>query len=351
MKAWLHLARLSNLPTVWTNVGAGMAIATMLSHERSYASHGWLIVLLMMLAASCLYVGGMVLNDVFDIAIDRAERPNRPLPSGTVSVSTARTVGFLLLAAGVGCAALGANDYRLPAVAAAIAVLSLLYNATHRATAWSVVPLALCRTLLYVLGVVAIVPTVEGRGFVALGLLGGAVLIHTIAFSLIARGEVSPSQRRCPDCSYNLTSATTICPECGALTTDDALAARSQWKQQTRMLLFGVGTFALAAPAALATLVLLLTLGSDINGGTWPLPGVAVAFVIITGWVFFTYRRLFATPPNVQGFVLGSIAAFCLYDAFLLLWLNSTRNGWIAALAAFALFFVVRFAHRRIPGT
>ena len=42
-----------------------------------------------------------VLNDVFDLEIDRKERPERPLPSGLVSRSAAARFGFALLAGGI----------------------------------------------------------------------------------------------------------------------------------------------------------------------------------------------------------------------------------------------------------
>ena len=46
-------------------------------------------------------LGGMVLNDVFDIDLDREEQPYRPLPSGRISLSSARWLGWQLLTLGV----------------------------------------------------------------------------------------------------------------------------------------------------------------------------------------------------------------------------------------------------------
>ena len=43
----------------------------------------------------------MVLNDVFDLEIDRRERPERPLPSGRVSLRAARLLGWTLLVLGM----------------------------------------------------------------------------------------------------------------------------------------------------------------------------------------------------------------------------------------------------------
>ena len=51
-------------------------------------------------ASMVLYASGTALNDVFDVEIDRAERPGRPLPSGRVSDKTAAWLGGLGLLIG-----------------------------------------------------------------------------------------------------------------------------------------------------------------------------------------------------------------------------------------------------------
>ena len=50
LRAWLELARISNLPTVWTNVTAGWLLA---GGDISNAHLLWLL-----LAGSLLYTGG-----------------------------------------------------------------------------------------------------------------------------------------------------------------------------------------------------------------------------------------------------------------------------------------------------
>src|SRR5262245_4430850 len=87
---YLQLGRVSNLPTVWTNVLAG----TLLTGVPVDA--GVLGVLLVSL--SLFYVGGMYLNDAFDRHIDARERPERPIPSGRASVQEVFGIGFGMLA-------------------------------------------------------------------------------------------------------------------------------------------------------------------------------------------------------------------------------------------------------------
>lgn len=54
------------------------------------------------LASVCLYAAGMVWNDVADLREDRANRPERPLPRGDVSLPFAIGLGTILLAVGIG---------------------------------------------------------------------------------------------------------------------------------------------------------------------------------------------------------------------------------------------------------
>src|SRR5436309_2569438 len=53
-------------------------------------------------ASACLYLGGIALNDYFDRAVDAVERPERPIPSGSVPPAVAAwpatLVGWAFLA-------------------------------------------------------------------------------------------------------------------------------------------------------------------------------------------------------------------------------------------------------------
>ena len=56
--------------------------------------------ILLLAASTLLYAGGVALNDVYDADVDRQERPERPIPSGRVSLAAARRLGWMLLIAG-----------------------------------------------------------------------------------------------------------------------------------------------------------------------------------------------------------------------------------------------------------
>lgn len=65
---------------------------------------------LLALASCCAYWGGMVLNDRFDLERDRRLHPGRPLPAGRLPVGFASALGFGLLLALVGLAALAGSQ-------------------------------------------------------------------------------------------------------------------------------------------------------------------------------------------------------------------------------------------------
>jgi 4-hydroxybenzoate polyprenyltransferase len=93
---WMQLLRLPNLLTVPGDALAGGVLAAAAWPGAAV----WGAVGAMLL----VYAGGLVLNDCCDVPQDAAERPERPLPSGRVSLRTALTVALALLAAGLALA-------------------------------------------------------------------------------------------------------------------------------------------------------------------------------------------------------------------------------------------------------
>jgi len=60
-----------------------------------------MILLLLILSVVLINGAGNVINDIYDIEIDRINRPNRVLPSGKMKLSTARIYMFNLFALGI----------------------------------------------------------------------------------------------------------------------------------------------------------------------------------------------------------------------------------------------------------
>ena len=75
--AYLQLFRLPNVFTAMADIAMGFWFT-----QPMFSVRMRLVFALLLLASSLMYTAGMVLNDVFDLEIDRQERRSRPLPSG-----------------------------------------------------------------------------------------------------------------------------------------------------------------------------------------------------------------------------------------------------------------------------
>jgi 4-hydroxybenzoate polyprenyltransferase len=135
----LRLGRVSNLPTVWTNVLAGAVLSG--GDWRNWRLG------LMLVAMSLFYVGGMYLNDYFDRAIDGRERPERPIPSGHISAHAVAVIGFCLV--GAGAIATAAMGPAAAAMAALLAISIVAYDLHHKANPFAPVVMGACRALVY----------------------------------------------------------------------------------------------------------------------------------------------------------------------------------------------------------
>jgi 4-hydroxybenzoate polyprenyltransferase len=106
MPQLLPYLQLCRLPTVFTAM-ADVCLGYLLVHEGIVSADGRPTEFLALLAASsCLYLSGMIWNDVFDRDVDAHERPGRPIPSGRVPLKRAVVLAAALMGLGVGCALL-----------------------------------------------------------------------------------------------------------------------------------------------------------------------------------------------------------------------------------------------------
>lgn len=103
------------------------------------------------IASMILYAAGMALNDVFDVEIDRLERPGRPIPSGRVSRSFAAGIGAVGLVAGP-LVALLSGSFTSLVVAAVLATAILAYDAGLKRTFLGPGVMGACRGLNLLLG-------------------------------------------------------------------------------------------------------------------------------------------------------------------------------------------------------
>jgi 4-hydroxybenzoate polyprenyltransferase len=173
-RAYLLVARVSNLPTVWSDVLAGTEAGAAMQH----GSLTWTTLALLVLSASAFYTGGMFLNDAFDAPFDRRVRPERPVPRGEVGVTEAFTVGGGLLALGLGLVA--ANGTAL-VVGVCLAAAIVFYDARHKGSAVAPLVMGACRGLVYLLA--ATTGTIGPAAWAG----AGVMLVYVAGLTVVAK--------------------------------------------------------------------------------------------------------------------------------------------------------------------
>ena len=130
-RSYLQLMRLPNVFTAMADVAMGFLFVQSPAWTWHPWRDGWTL-LLLIAASVALYTAGMVLNDVFDLELDRRQRSERPIPSGRVSLRAARRLGWNLLMLGVtlGIGAAFFAGHAWPGVVAALLAANIvLYDA------------------------------------------------------------------------------------------------------------------------------------------------------------------------------------------------------------------------------
>jgi hypothetical protein len=284
----LKLGRISNLPTVWSNVLVGALLAgASLADPR---------LPLLLVALSLFYVGGMFLNDAYDREFDVKARPERPIPSGQASAGQVFGFGFgmlvlgLLLLTQVGYGYGGGTGWRPLAAGCALAAAIVAYDRWHKDNPLSPVIMGLCRVLVYLTAAFAVTAAPPAVVYV------GAVMLlcHLIGLTYAAKQE-------------HLGQLDSVWP---------------------------LGF--LAVP-----LVYGLILGLDS-------PATLVLVLAFAGWVVYAVRLLLRrSRGDVPRAVVSLIAGISLLDAIIL----AGHGHWAAAAAAVGAFMLTLALQRWVSGT
>lgn len=174
----LRLGRVSNLPTVWSNVLAALVLAGAKLEPALLAP--------LLVALSLFYTAGMFLNDFFDREIDARDRPERPIPSGRAGARAVLGAGAVQLGLGIGL--LAAASWRKDlaqtlAAGFALALAIVVYDRWHKQNPAAPYLMGLCRALVYVVAALAATSALPGAV-----LAGAAVLfVYVVGLTLAAR--------------------------------------------------------------------------------------------------------------------------------------------------------------------
>jgi len=178
IKGYLDICRISNLPSIWTNVLCATILAT--------GCFSWRMYLPPALALSCYYLAGMCLNDICDAQLDAVQRPSRPIPSGRVSARGAWILTIALFTTGT--VTLLFTPFSQGLVAAFLLIgMIVWYDLNHKQNPFSVLLMASCRFLVFTVTSLAITGTMS----VVIVVAGGIQFAYVVSISVVARYENS----------------------------------------------------------------------------------------------------------------------------------------------------------------
>lgn len=151
----LKLGRVSNLPTIWSNVLAGAILANVAIDPAS--------VFIILVAISLIYTSGMFFNDVFDQQFDRQHRASRPIPAGEVGSSTVQfwasammLIALVLFSINISFSAI---ETWYPVLSCLIlCALVLLYDLWHKENPYGPLVMGLCRGMVYITAAITLAP-------------------------------------------------------------------------------------------------------------------------------------------------------------------------------------------------
>ena len=176
------LIRPANIITAISDILAGSAIAGYFNelHTPSISK-----LILLVLSTSCLYAGGIVFNDIFDLNVDRSERPERPLPNGEISLKNAQIFGITLFISGILFSFL--VQFQSGIIAILTSLMALIYDRyTKDYLIVGSLNMGFCRGLNLILGM-SILPGIIYSNLIWICIIP---IIFIAAITLTSKGEV-----------------------------------------------------------------------------------------------------------------------------------------------------------------
>lgn len=302
----MQLTRISNLPTCWSNALVGYALAVASGADPSAGS-----LILVTIAISLMYCGGMAQNDVLDVEWDRECAAPRPIVGGRVRLFDARLVMWVGLAGGVLLVAPLGWEATFSALLLIAAIWT--YNGWHKGQLWlSFVMMGACRVLAVCLA------------FDACGGIGALI------------GPEGAGAWGMPALAL------------GAYVTVLTAAARDEWAKGGSL---GRNLALLLAPLSIAA-ALLAPLSYHVTGfGDYGkievgLPTFVMGLMTLV-WVGRGIRAQRAEKPRKVAAVLTYLSGICLMDATVLAAMGRVD----LVIYALLYFCLTVFAHRKVLGT
>jgi 4-hydroxybenzoate polyprenyltransferase len=195
LRAYFELLR---FPAVFTAV-ADVVMGFLVTRGNLHPPAGFAILTII---SACLYLAGMVLNDVFDAEIDASERPQRPIASGRISRKSAAILGWCLIAFALVVAvhfSQHSEQWRTSIVAFALAGCIALYDSGAKHTFAGPLVMGGCRSLNVLLGMSLATdpgsPSLRGWSPVE-WMIALAIGLYIAGIAWLARGEAKSTWRQ-----------------------------------------------------------------------------------------------------------------------------------------------------------
>ncbi|MCJ7636396.1 MAG: UbiA family prenyltransferase, partial [Nitrososphaeraceae archaeon] len=141
---YFRLVRIPNVFTTFSNILLGYIFFTSIDY------FDYFVILKLISISAFLYIGGMILNDYFDIKIDKKERPWRPLPSNKISKKNALILAFIAFSYSLIISfIMGWYTFIITVI---MVTLIFSYNRFLKKTIWGSINMGIIRSLNVLLG-------------------------------------------------------------------------------------------------------------------------------------------------------------------------------------------------------
>ncbi len=288
------MLRISNAPTIVSNVIVGVALAEV-THKELWSDRlnpppiqllkPFFIITIVLLI---LYFAGMILNDAFDAKRDRTLRPNRPIPLGLISVTQAWVTGLILLA--VATLLSFKTGVAAGLATSGLAFVILLYTFLHHTVFLAIPLMALCRAMVYFTAVSAFTTEFSGTLFV----FCGAIALYTAVLTLVGSAE-------------------------------NKTRSKYSWAIWATLISAGVPTILLGFDSPIAWFTL----------------------IVFTAWITFAWSRFLPVIFRPISGMHALIAGFALLDCVLI----ASIDEYTIMITSGFCFVLTVAAHRKILGT
>lgn len=185
VKEYLQLIRLPNVFTTPSNILAGyFAAVTTTAAAEADGVH----LIAIMVSSGLLYIAGIVLNDYFDIEIDKKERPSRPLPSGKISKGYALTIAIVaLLIANIIALVVGPISL---AISLALTLLIIAYDYQLKYSVLGPFAMGGTRSLNVIFGASPVLLYIDNHSVAIVGAAAASLFFYVSSITILSNKEV-----------------------------------------------------------------------------------------------------------------------------------------------------------------